>query len=62
MINEVYGWFIEAEDSEALAKIIDVSTLSKKFNKEGIRGREWILKTEIIQNVLFKNEILSIKN
>ena len=67
MINEAdCGWFIEAEDSEALAKkIIDVSTLSKKnLTRRGIRGREWILKNRNYSKLAsyLKNEILSIKN
>lgn len=67
MINEANcGWFVEAEDSEALAKkIIELSTLGKSnLTRTGIRGREWILKNRNYSKLAsyLKDEILSITN
>ena len=66
MINEAKcGWFIEAENSDSLAKkIIEISKIDKKnLISLGSNGREWIKKNRsysFMANHL-KQEILELK-
>jgi glycosyltransferase involved in cell wall biosynthesis len=65
MIDEAgCGWFVEAEDSKALAdKILDLSAVDRgELISTGVKGREWILKHRKYSSLArdFKTHLLSI--
>ena len=58
------GWFVEAEDSEALAdKILGLSMVDRgQLISTGLKGREWILTNRKYSALAreFKDHLLSI--